>query len=201
VTDLDLDAIRAALARRPPRRHEGPAKRWAAVAAVLRPGPRGAEVLLIRRAERPGDPWSGHMAFPGGHREPHDEDLIATARRETREEVGLDLSKGALIGGLDERAALARGEPTGMVIAPYVFALERSRPIVVNPEVVGWSWAPLGALRRGEHSVTKEIEHRGQRRRFPGYAVDAGVVWGLTHRMLQSLFDVLDASALPFDEP
>jgi len=192
VSRLDLDDIRAALARRPAQRHEGPAQRWAAVAAVLRPGPQGAEVLLIRRAERPGDPWSGHMAFPGGHREPHDEDLIATARRETREEVGLDLARGALIGALDERAAVARGEPTGMVIAPYVFALEQVPPIVTNHEVVAWTWAPLAALRAGAHTVTKEIEHRGQRMKFPGYAVDAGVVWGLTHRMLQSLFEVVE---------
>ena len=61
----------------------------AAVAAILRQAPSGLEVLFIKRAERDGDPWSGHMAFPGGRREPHDSDLYSTALRETT--VRLDI--------------------------------------------------------------------------------------------------------------
>ncbi|MCA9639821.1 MAG: NUDIX domain-containing protein, partial [Myxococcales bacterium] len=73
----------------------GDGGRFAAVAAVLRPTDADTEVLLIRRAEHEGDPWSGHMAFPGGRHDPTDPDLLTTARRETLEEVGLDLSRRA----------------------------------------------------------------------------------------------------------
>src|SRR5688500_1599108 len=79
--DLALPAIAARLGARAHQRFGGEARRWAAVAAVLRRGPLDTELLLIRRAERDGDPWSGHMALPGGHRQPEDSDLLATALR------------------------------------------------------------------------------------------------------------------------
>ena len=62
----------------------------AAVSVCLAPDPHGAAtVLLIKRAEHPLDPWSGHIGLPGGRRETDDLDVLATARRETHEEVGL----------------------------------------------------------------------------------------------------------------
>src|SRR5512138_157863 len=86
-----LDRLRERLAARAVLpEDDDPALRWAAVAVVLVPSPDA--VLLIRRAERPGDPWSGHMALPGGRRESGDADLVATAIREAAEELGLALT-------------------------------------------------------------------------------------------------------------
>ena len=68
--------------------------RQAAVALVLREGPEGPELLVIKRSETERDHWSGHLALPGGRVEPGDENLLATAVRETLEEVGLDLGAG-----------------------------------------------------------------------------------------------------------
>jgi len=189
----DLDAIRARLSGRDHRRHDGPATRRAAVAAVLRPGAQGAEVLLIRRAEREGDPWSGHMAFPGGHEEPGDRDLLATARRETVEEVGLPLGDAQFLGPLDEFPAIARGRFTGMLIAPFVFGVEADPPLRPNHEVAAVRWAPLSAMARGEYDVVKEVERDGALHRYPGFRVGKDVVWGLTHRMLRALFEALRA--------
>ena len=192
MADVDLRAIRERLRAYAPRRYVGPApERWAAVAAVLRPGADGAEVLLIRRAERAGDPWSGHISFPGGHRAATDTDLLETARRETREEVGLDLDTHELLGSLDEHAATARGRFMGMVIAPYVFAIEGRPTLAPNHEVEEMLWAPLGPIVRGERDTVREIDHAGERRVFPGYGVGDYVVWGLTHRMLKDLLDML----------
>lgn len=196
MVDVELRAIRERLRARDARRYLGPEPaRWAAVAAVLRPGDDGAEVLLIRRAEREGDPWSGHIAFPGGHREATDADLLATARRETREEVGLDLDTHELLGPLDQHAATARGRFMGMVIAPYVFAIDGVPPLVPNHEVEELLWAPLGPIVRGERNVEKQIEHAGEPLVFPGYGVGDHVVWGLTHRMLTDLLDILAGGA------
>ncbi len=63
------------------------------------------EVLFIRRAGRAGDRWSGHVALPGGKRDPEDADDLAAAIRETMEEVGLDVTtKDCLhVGNLPER--------------------------------------------------------------------------------------------------
>ena len=122
---MTLD-LRERIARRP-ERNASPDPMWqlpaadkaaaepkrAAVAAVLRPGSNGPEVLLIRRAEHPNDPWSGHMAFPGGREDPCDADLFGTAVRETLEEVALDLTtNAALLGTLDDLPAVARGKRT-----------------------------------------------------------------------------------------
>lgn len=194
--DVDLAAIRPRLAAHAARRHEGaePA-RWAAVATILREGRDGAEVLLIRRAERDGDPWSGHVAFPGGHRAPGDLDLLATARRETQEEVGIDLGEHELLGALDEHPATARGRFMGMVIAPYAFALAGEAPIVPNREVAQVLWAPLGPIVRGECDTIEEVARGSERMRFPGYRVGEHVVWGLTHRMLRDLFAILAGEA------
>src|SRR5262245_1701845 len=81
---IDLALVRRALEGRAADSalHLDTPLRQAAVAAILRDKPHGTEVLLIRRAARDGDPWSGHMAFPGGQREPEDRDLLTTAERE-----------------------------------------------------------------------------------------------------------------------
>lgn len=194
--DVEIGAIRGRLKDRHATRYAGEARRRAAVAAVLRPmvglsgqlNPLETEVLLIRRAERAGDPWSGQMAFPGGHYDSRDHDLLATAIRETNEEVGLDLRDHELIAALDEHPATLAGTFTGLVIAPFVFALRSDVELQPNYEVASVVWAPLGQMARGELDVQHELQRNGETMRFPAYGIGPHVVWGLTHRMLQNLF-------------
>ena len=172
-----------------------PGARYAAVAAILRPVDRETEVLLIRRAERQGDPWSGHMAFPGGHRDPDDRDLFQTALRETFEEVGLDLSRHEHLGALDHVPATLRGRRVNVAIAPHVFALREPNPLLQpNHEVAEIVWAQLGPMARGELDALKDFTYEGETRQVPAYRVDGHIVWGLTYHMLRSLFEVLEAS-------
>ena len=110
--------------------------RRAAVALILRDGAAGIELLFIRRAEHPMDPWSGQMAFPGGRAEPGDRDLEATAIRETLEEIGLDLGEAERLGALDEVRAMARMRPMNLTIQP----VRLPRPRAGGPP----------ALRRGD---------------------------------------------------
>ncbi|MDZ7826307.1 MAG: CoA pyrophosphatase [Gammaproteobacteria bacterium] len=199
--DLRLPAIRDALAGHEHERAElEQVDRRAAVAAVLRGRGEDTEVLLIRRAERRGDPWSGHMAFPGGHVEPG-ERMVDAARRETREETGLDLRRhGELIGRLDHARAVARGRSLDMIIAPYVFELASLPPAFApNHEVAEVIWAPLAPMLTGATHTSLEYELDGERRRFPGYDVEGRVVWGLTYRMLGTLFSVLHPDWEPVD--
>ena len=197
---IDVQTVRRALEGRSHR--AAPARtddRYAAVAAILRQHSSEAEVLLIRRAQHDGDPWSGHMAFPGGQREATDQDLLQTAVRETFEEVGLALDPGVhLIGRLDELPAMARGRRIGMIIAPFVFALEHTAELCHNiAEVDECVWTPLSPLARGERDTTLEYEYDGQRVLLPGFDVEGRVVWGLTHRMLAALFELLAAPNPP----
>lgn len=199
---LDLSLLRDAL-RAPAAEIEGTSEtRRAAVSAIVRPGSDvGPEVMLIRRSERPSDPWSGHMAFPGGRHEEQDPDLLATAVRETREEIGLDLDEhGELVGRLDDQVpGSSRGLETGLVVRPFVW-LVREVPALVpsGVEVDEIHWAPLVPMMRGEREAHFEYVWMGQPLTFPGFRVGEGehtrVVWGLTHRMLTTLFARLRAA-------
>lgn len=190
---LDLIEVRARLAAREPERWSGPGEptRRAAVAVILRPAPPGLEVLLIRRAERSGDPWSGHMAFPGGHLEEADPDLETAARRETHEEVGLLLDQGSLVGALDEYPARARGRQTGIVVSPFVYVLHATPELQPNDEVAEVVWGPLGAMARGEVDALRPYRRGNETLDLPAYRVGEHLVWGMTHGMLGTLFAAL----------
>ncbi len=179
---LDLASIRRRLAEAEARDADGAPR--AAVAAILRESGRGPEILLIRRAERASDPWSGHMAFPGGRHEASDPTLEHTAVRETSEEIGLDLRRhGHLIARLDDVPT----HKTGLVVRPFVWEVEHVPALALNGEVSEVHWVDLDSLRRGARDTTYEMEWKGQLHRFPAYAVEDRIVWGLTYRMLQIL--------------
>lgn len=180
-----LARLRQRLAGHRPVSGEGDASLiWAAVAVVLVPSPDA--VLLIRRAERVGDPWSGHMALPGGRRDPEDEDLVATALRETFEEVGLRLDRADLLGGLDDVVPRTPVLPP-IAVRPFVFGLAERPPLTLNPEVAGVRWVHLDHLLHPETYHSARLEIRGEPRDFPAYRVDESIVWGMTERILTGL--------------
>lgn len=159
--------------------------RGAAVALVLRVLSGEPEVLLMRRAERAGDRWSGQIGLPGGHAEPGDSDLLATARRETREEVGLDLGQGArLLGDLAPTQARARGQLLPMWITPFVFALETSVEPVLGSEATEVFWFPLARASAGELRWTYHYQGAEEERVLPAWRFEERVVWGLTYDIL-----------------
>ena len=180
-----LTRLRGRLATRRPLTDEGDDPLiWAAVAVILTPEP--DSVLLIRRAERVGDPWSGHMALPGGRRDPADPDLVTTAIRETLEEVGLALRPDHLAGSLDDVVPRTPVLPP-IAVRPYVFVLDRRPGLVLNPEVAAADWVPLDLLQHPETYHTVQLEIRGESREFPAYRVQEAVVWGMTERILSGL--------------
>lgn len=163
---------------------------WAAVALVLVPDP--DSVLLIRRAERTGDPWSGHMALPGGRRGREDPDLIATAIRETAEEVGLQLRPEHLIGGLDDVVPRTPVLPP-VAVRPYAFLLPDRPTLTLNPEVAAASWVSLDFLLQPGTYGSVRIEIRGESRDMPAYLLEDAVVWGLTERVITSFLALHDS--------
>lgn len=179
-----LDRLRDRLAGHEPVRDEEGELIWAAVAVVLVPDPDA--VLLIRRAEREGDPWSGHMALPGGRRGTGDPDLVATAVRETAEEVGLELPASSLLGSLDDVVPRTPVLPP-IAVRPYVFGLPHRPVVTLNREVAAAHWVELDhLLRPGTHHPVR-VEVRGEARMFPAYELSDAIVWGMTERVLTSL--------------
>jgi 8-oxo-dGTP pyrophosphatase MutT (NUDIX family) len=162
----------------------------AAVAILLLETPSTLEVLLIERSVRESDPWSGHMALPGGHFEADDRDLQTTAQRETREEVGIELDERAeLLGTLADRSP---AKSLGPVIRPFVYWTTRQPELQLSSEVTSALWTPLEPLARGERRA--QFAFRGAT--FPAWDVAGKIVWGLTYRVLQDLL-----AALGLDNP
>ena len=172
---------------------DGPPRGRAAVAIVVRESAEGTQVLLIRRAEHPGDPWSGHMGFPGGREDPEDDSLLATAIRETFEELALDLRQvGRLLGQLAPLPAVARGRPVGMTIVPFVFELTGNAELIYSDEVAEAVWVPIDPLLHGHLRTTFAADRGGgELVNLPAHDVEGRIVWGLTYRMLDSLFELL----------
>jgi 8-oxo-dGTP pyrophosphatase MutT (NUDIX family) len=132
------------------------------------------------------------MALPGGRRDPSDPDLLSTAVRETREEVGIDLREhGALLGRLDDLPAVAGGLPVGLTIAPFVFELERDVVLATNHEVNEALWVPLGPLYRDEPAITYRYPVGDSVLEMPAWNLEGRIVWGLTYRMVKELFRVV----------
>jgi 8-oxo-dGTP pyrophosphatase MutT (NUDIX family) len=194
---LGLEEIAARLARG---RVEDPgtllSDRRAAVAAVLRVRDGGPEVLLIERAVREGDRWSGQVALPGGREDERDVDLRATAVRETREEVGLDLGGARLLGRLPWVRAVARGKMLPMTISPFVFGLDGGADepaLVLSDEVAAAFWFPLAPAADGRLDDRYEWRLGPLPMKFPCWRWQGRVVWGLTYQMLRSLITALEA--------
>lgn len=160
---------------------DDPSLRWAAVALVLVPSPDA--LLLIRRAERAGDPWSGHMALPGGRRAPDDTDLVATAIRETAEEVGLALARADLLGRLEDLLPRFPTLPP-VAVRPYVFTLARRPALTLNAEVAAYRWVYLDHLLHPDTYHSARIDIRGESRDVPAYRLEEAIVWGMTERIL-----------------
>jgi 8-oxo-dGTP pyrophosphatase MutT (NUDIX family) len=159
--------------------------RRAAVAIVLGAS-RLDEVLLLRRAEREGDRWSGQIGLPGGHADPTDADLAATAARETREEVGLELARDArLLGALAPVQAKARGYLLPMWITPFVYQAEVELTPQPGPEAVEVFWFPLARARAGELAWTYRYRREEGERALPAWKFQERVVWGLTYEILE----------------
>jgi 8-oxo-dGTP pyrophosphatase MutT (NUDIX family) len=171
--------------------------RYAAVALMLRIGPEAElEMLLVKRADYEGDPWSGHIALPGGRREPDDASLEDTAVRETREEIDVDLRTDArTLGMLDELSPRTPVLPP-IIIRPFVFALERDVEVTPSAEVAVAFWVPLAQLRDPGMWGEATVIVRGEERRVSSVRVGEHIVWGLTERILVQFFARLDAEPI-----
>jgi 8-oxo-dGTP pyrophosphatase MutT (NUDIX family) len=167
----------------------------AAVALIVR-GTDELDVLLIKRARHEGDPWSGHMALPGGRRAAGDASMLETAVRETREEIGVDLDRsGVHLGRLGNVAPQSIHLPR-LTIYPFVFGVPHDVPAgVASPEVDQVHWVPLRVLSSVESRGSVAIPTAGGTRSFPCLNVAGEVVWGLTYRILEDFLGLLPGDA------
>jgi 8-oxo-dGTP pyrophosphatase MutT (NUDIX family) len=179
-----LDQLLAALTRHVPLESDDPGRPRAAVALVLAPRP--DRLLLIRRAERAGDPWSGHLALPGGRYDANDADLLATAIRETDEETGVHLARDWCQAQLDDLVPRTPTLPP-IVVRPFVFLVSEAVAPGVSNEVVYSTWLPLAQLAADGVFRARAVVVRGEQRVVEGYQLQEGFLWGMTERILSPI--------------
>ncbi|MFT5686282.1 MAG: 8-oxo-dGTP pyrophosphatase MutT (NUDIX family) [Myxococcota bacterium] len=168
--------------------------RWvsiqAAVAIILRGTPADREVLLIERAVRTDDPWSGDIALPGGRRQKADRNLGATARRETEEETGLNMGGLSVVGWQPAHLTQAHRQRRPMAVHPAVFVWPTHRVArftLEAKEATDAFWLPLAELQDPANVTRRPWGVGPVTISAPAWSVDGRIIWGLTHSILTKL--------------
>ena len=187
-----IERLRLSIQRRVPATVNDEVAQRAAVAVIVTGDPQPA-ILFVKRKERPGDPWSGQMAFPGGYAAPTDLSPPATAERETLEEAGLDLANaGQRLGMLDELHPRSVYLPR-IIVTPCVFSLPSRVELRPGAEVDAAVWLGVSDLFAPASRRPFEVMLPTGRQGFESIVVDGFTIWGLTERVLGQLAEVLDS--------
>jgi 8-oxo-dGTP pyrophosphatase MutT (NUDIX family) len=155
-----------------------------AAVAIVETRAQSPSILLMRRADRAGDPWSGHWSFPGGRREIEDTDLVATALRELDEECGIQLGRSHLEASLPPGFA-GRRAGLSLCVAPFVFRTDTALPVVPDPrEAVEAVWVPLNFLRDPARHAFAQVAGLPADVWFPSIDLNGVPLWGFTYRLI-----------------
>ena len=154
----------------------------AAVTILLIDDAENPQILLVKRANRETDPWSGHMAFPGGRHSHLDSNLLDTAHRETKEETDIDLSKCILFGSMDSFNSTVVPD---LFIQPFIFVCDVKPVITLNDELIAHYWVSLEKIRKSRCDAQIGLN------RFPAFHIEGETIWGLTYRMLEKLIRII----------
>ena len=155
----------------------------AAVAVLLRPLENDLEIFLVKRADVPGDPWSGDMAFPGGKKVVHDKTLLETVTREVWEETKIDLTDKKVLGYLESICSWVKEE---MAVQPVIYFFDENSEYVLNYELSRAFWAPLSEL------VKTRQNAKVKKWNTQVFNYDDEIIWGLTYRMIERILEIIN---------
>ena len=162
----------------------------AAVAMIVRELPGDLEILFIERASDVRDPWSGHLAFPGGKVE-SGEQARQAAERETREEIGLALESERYLGRMSD--IVGANLPVRVSCFAYAAMSTAIHP-VVNREVRDVFWARLSDIRDPERHRMVTVGFSGRSLEVPAIILpqpDKPVLWGITYRLVMQFLEII----------
>lgn len=155
-----------------------------AVLLMLRESETGFRIWFIRRTEHPGDPFSGHVAFPGGKRKDEDGTLADTAVREVSEELGFDASRGAEILGEMDFVRPLTPSVRRYAVKPFVAVLGGETEFSPNYEVAECFSAPVSHLLDGKNRDVRKRNRGGAAVDDYVFVYENRIIWGLTGRIL-----------------
>ncbi|HEY9034640.1 MAG TPA: CoA pyrophosphatase [Pseudomonadales bacterium] len=155
----------------------------------------GPSLLMIERAHAQGDPWSGHMAFPGGKHDSDDAHITETVLREWEEELGIDSRLLQRVGRLSDLLARPyRLQQKPMVVSPLLLAQHDELHFSPNEEVADILWVPLAHF-QPENRQTMLWQRYGRQHELPCYFYQEKRIWGLSLLMIDELLQVANARA------
>ena len=156
----------------------------AAVALILKECDDDTSIIFIKRSEDDRDPWSGHMAFPGGRKDEEDGSIIDTVVRETFEETGIDLREGKIVGRLDDVVPMFRTPGRNLIITPFVAFAPSEFDICDCDEVDEVLQIPVSMLK--ERAM--KAQFGGLNRHTSTYHYKKYTIWGITAWILGQFF-------------
>ena len=166
----------------------------AAVALVLREVQGDVEALFIRRAQHEADPWSGHLAFPGGQIDPEDCDARHAAERETLEEVGIDLTREGGARRLG-RISDVLGYAESIRVSAFVYGIGGDPSLHPNYEVAEAFWSPLALCTDPTRQAMREFSYLDVSRSLPTIRLldheRAPVLWGITYKFMDDFMSTI----------
>ncbi len=163
----------------------------ASVMVILREKKNEYSMLFIKRPQKASDPFSGHIAFPGGKMKKGDESRLDTAIRETLEETGIDLKKnGKILGELDDVSPI-NPKVNHYIVAPYIALVMGGVEVKPNEEVAEFVWIPLSDLKNEKTFEVRVVEKSGMKLEDFTFCYRHYVIWGMTARILLQFLSIV----------
>jgi len=157
----------------------------AAIMMILKQSDPGYSLLFIKRPDNDKDPFSGHMAFPGGRMELDDKSKLDTAVRETLEEVGININRSARVLGALDDVNPNNPRARNYVVTPYLSVLEEEVDITPDSnEVEKTIWVPMHHLVDDKNAQVRIRVRDGREVKDYAYNYDQHLIWGMTGRVL-----------------
>ncbi len=153
-----------------------------------RPGKNSEIVLTVRSKNLNSHP--GQISLPGGSQDPDDLDVVATALRESEEEIGLARSNVEVIGRLGDMAL-----PSGFQVTPIIGLIEPGLDFAPCPiEVAEIFHAPLSLVMNPDSYNSTSMIYDNQQRKILELQFEQFRIWGATAAILYHLAQIIENS-------
>ena len=145
----------------------------------------GLKVILTKRSNNLKQ-HPGQVSFPGGKSEKTDKSLVATALRETKEEIGINNKNVEILGQLSKHVTI-----TGFKITPFIGKIRTGFSTKIQTSEVSEIFeVPLSYLSNPKNFRVESVKWKGKKRFFYSIPYGPYYIWGATARILKNLADL-----------
>ena len=185
---MKIELLKKALSSKitPVVKHSGQTKLAAVLIVIYGKEP----MIIMTKRPKTMNQHAGEISFPGGTWTQHDNDLLTTALRETKEEMNLDLSRQQIIGQIKPVTTLN----SGFTIMPFICILDEIPTLIPNSEIESILHIPFLPLL---NTIEDDLEpsHKSIQEMY-AFRYQHHLIWGASARMLKQMFNILSETGL-----